>query len=81
MNCPYCGKEMEKGFIQCRDGVSWQKKERLVAALPGLSKDSVILARSHGSPFSGAAAIAHCCPDCKKIVIDYGQESDANQES
>lgn len=81
MNCPYCGKEMEKGFIQCRDGVSWQKKERLIAALPGLSKGSVILARSHGSLFSGAAAIAYHCSGCKKIVIDYEQESDANEDA
>ena len=81
MNCPYCGKEMEKGFIQCRDGVSWQKEERLVAALSGLSKDSVILARSHGSLFSGAAAIAYHCSGCKKIVIDYEQESDANEDA
>ena len=79
MKCPYCGTEMEQGLIQCRDGVSWQKKERLVAALSGLSKDSVILARTQGSLFSGAAAIAHHCAACKKIVIDYEQESDANE--
>lgn len=81
MKCPYCGKEMEQGFIQCRDGVSWQKKERLIAALPGLAKDSVILARDHGSLLSGAAAIAYHCQTCKKIVIDYEQESDANEEA
>ncbi len=79
MKCPYCGKEMEQGVIQCRDGVSWQKKERLVAALSGLSKDALVLARSQGSPFSGAAAIAHHCQACKKIVIDYAQECDAKE--
>ena len=55
--------------------------ERLGAALSGRSKDSVILARSHGSLFSGAAAIAYHCSGCKKIVIDYEQESDANEDA
>lgn len=80
MKCPYCGQEMEKGLIQCRDGVSWQKKERLVAAVSGFSKDAVVLARSHGSILTGAAVIAHHCQPCKKIVIDYEQESDANED-
>ena len=79
MKCPYCGGEMEQGFIQCRDGVTWQKKQRLVAAVSGLSKDSVILARSQGNPFSGAAAIAHHCQECKKMVIDYAQGCDAKE--
>ena len=79
MKCPYCGAEMEQGFIQCRDGVSWQKKQRLVAAVSSLSGDAVVLARSQGNPFSGAAAIAHHCQACKKIVIDYAQGCDAKE--
>jgi hypothetical protein len=33
MKCPYCGEEMQLGCIQCRDGVYWSEKERVIAAL------------------------------------------------
>ncbi|WP_242969897.1 PF20097 family protein [Butyricicoccus porcorum] len=32
MKCPYCGEEMQLGCIQCRDGVYWSEKERVIAA-------------------------------------------------
>ena len=79
MQCPYCGEEMEQGVIQCRDGVYWRKKKGLVAAVSGLSKDALDLAHSQARPFSGAAAIAYHCQSCKKIVMDYTQETDANE--
>lgn len=37
MKCPYCNSEMILGYIQCRDGVSWSEKMRLIAAIPPLS--------------------------------------------
>lgn len=33
MRCPYCNEEMELGFIQSRDGVTWNTKKCKVAAL------------------------------------------------
>ena len=39
MDCPYCKKEMEKGYIQCRDGVNWTKTKKPVASLTFLSRD------------------------------------------
>lgn len=33
MECPYCGKEMTLGYIQCRDGVTWTLKKQLISAL------------------------------------------------
>lgn len=69
-NCPYCGNEMELGYIQCRDGVAWAKKKRKVAALLGLDSSAIVLS-SEGGPFSGGVAEAYCCPKCKKIIIDY----------
>ena len=33
MSCPYCGKEMTLGYIQCRDGVQWTLKKQFVALL------------------------------------------------
>ena len=33
MKCPYCSNEMEKGYLQSRDGMGWNEKERLIPAL------------------------------------------------
>ena len=27
MKCPYCNKEMESGYVQCRDGLHWTPKK------------------------------------------------------
>ena len=69
MRCPYCGEEMKLGYIQCRDGVAWSKKKRLVAAISSLGAD-LVLADEEGM-FSGAAVPAYNCESCKKILIDY----------
>ena len=72
MKCPYCNSEMILGYIQCRDGVSWSKKMRLIAAIPPLSSSSIILSSGEGA-FSGSAIEAYRCDECKKIIIDYGK--------
>lgn len=43
MICPYCSNEMRKGYIQCRDGVSWTPKKQWVSALSSFAKDAVAL--------------------------------------
>lgn len=73
MKCPYCGKEMTLGYIQCRDGISWSEKLRVVAALPALDSSAITLA-SGGGAISGAAVEAFRCCECKKIVIDYAND-------
>ncbi len=70
MKCPYCNEEMDQGFIQCRDELSWSPKKRAVAALPAVSSKSIDLATEFGA-LSGRAALAHNCTTCKKIIIDY----------
>ena len=67
--CPYCNREMELGYIQCRDSFCWAKKKRFSAALSGLSKTSVKLAASQFFFFFFVEA--YLCRACKKIVIDY----------
>ncbi len=70
MRCPYCDQEMEKGYIQCRDGVYWRKKMTPVPTIP-LGKGIVSLNQEKGMPgFGGDATVAFLCVDCKKIVID-----------
>ena len=72
MKCPYCGEEMQLGCIQCRDGVYWSEKERVIAALNiGGGKSIKLNEKSIGGPFGGASAEAWLCEKCKKIVIGY----------
>ena len=48
MKCPYCEKEMELGYIQCRDGIHWSAKKMFVAALSAFGKDSFPLVNGAG---------------------------------
>ncbi len=70
MNCPYCNTEMELGYIQCRDGVIWDRQKRTVAALPSFRNSAIVLGSGNGL-FSGASVTAYNCKKCKKIVIEY----------
>ena len=68
MKCPYCQKEMEQGYIQCRDGVNWTPKKQLVAALSCFGKGSISLENGAGR---NSAVYAYHCSDCEKVIIDY----------
>ena len=75
MKCPYCDKEMELGYIQCRDGVTWTPKKQLVAALSSLGKGSVSLANI--TTGNARTVYAYKCGECKKVVIDYSTDNTA----
>ena len=70
VDCPYCGDEMQAGFVRCRDGVRWSPKKPPVAALAALVPDSVVLG-GHGSYAPESTAVAYNCSSCKMVVIPY----------
>ena len=72
MKCPYCNKEMELGYIQSRDGVTWTPKKRLIPAFSILRKGSVSLANG-AADYSGCV-YAYKCGECKKVIIDYSEQ-------
>ena len=72
MKCPYCSNEMESGYIQCRDGVTWTPKKQPVAALSFLGKGSVSLA--NGATHNSDIVYAFNCSECKKVIIDYSSK-------
>lgn len=72
MKCPYCNKDMESGYIQCRDGVTWTPKKQPVAALSFFGKDSVSLA--NGAAENSRTVYAYKCGECKKVIIDYSAD-------
>ena len=68
MNCPTCGKMMEKGLVQVGSRAVWVRKKHLVSLLP--REGEVELARN----LMGYAAIpAYICKDCKKVLMDYSE--------
>ena len=67
MKCPFCDAEMELGYIQCRDGVTWTPKKQLIAALSAFGKDSIPL--QNGSSYNSVHA--YKCGMCRKVIIDY----------
>ena len=69
MTCPSCGKEMTRGYIQCRDGVTWTPKLWWAAALTSQGKDSVSL--ENGAADNARAVYAFHCKDCRKVMIEY----------
>ena len=75
MKCPYCNKEMELGYIQCRDGIFWTPKKQLVAALSCFGRNSVSLDNGNGK----TTVYAYKCSGCKKVVIDYSTDSSATE--
>ncbi|WP_024861879.1 PF20097 family protein [Ruminococcus flavefaciens] len=79
MKCPYCKKEMELGFIQSPQEISWKKGDkRPLLGRAQFHEGSVIL--SELSFLKGAAVTAFLCRECKKVIIEYSDEnSDFNQ--
>jgi hypothetical protein len=71
MKCPYCQKDMDAGYIQCRDGVAWTPKKYLVAAFSSFGKNSLSLSNDISGDTN--AVHAYKCGDCKKVIIDYAE--------
>lgn len=71
MKCPYCDKEMTKGYIQCRDGLFWTPKKQLVASLSVFGKGKVTLENDGGR--NCRTVYAYNCLDCNKVIIPYNE--------
>lgn len=65
MKCPYCNGEMDKGYIESRDYLYWSDHQRALPAIPPVKGIWIPFERE---------IVAHRCRDCKKLVIDYGEE-------
>lgn len=72
MKCPYCKAGMEKGYIQCRDGVYWTSEKVWAAVFSSMGKDSLSL--ENGAGRNNTVVYAYRCSDCKKVIIEYTKE-------
>mgnify|MGYP003300668020 CR=1 FL=1 len=71
MMCPYCGQEMEQGYIvsDARRAIAWRKDKHESAVVK--DEEGIQLARQHFFESALNFGEAYCCKVCKKIVIDY----------
>ena len=74
MKCPYFGNDMTLGYIQGQGTLYWAKKQRAVPALPPLGCSYIKLSSDEGGLYENAVE-AYRCPECKKLIIDYSDES------
>ena len=67
MKCPFCNKQMISGFVQAAREVFFTEKKHnwLFSAI---DKEVLLSYNNLSSP----TCVAYLCPDCKKVVIDYG---------
>lgn len=68
--CPWCGKDMEQGFLLGgRDGVRWYPGIYKTDLLRGLDSTNKIDVLDEGGLWSGLYKTTWLCRDCKKAVF------------
>ena len=68
MKCPFCGTEMIFGYLNCGGAAIWSERRHKVSVLPD-EKEKYALRL--GTPWLSPHQIeSHCCPKCKKLIID-----------
>ena len=72
MDCPYCGNEMTKGWVQSARRVIFTTTKKESAFLINHKTDVVLTANNFVAP----SCIAYHCSTCKKIVIDYAEKAE-----
>lgn len=65
MNCPYCGGEMEKGYVKTSHPVVWSKNKRRKIFD---TEDDVFL--TDFGLFSSKNENSYLCRSCGKVIID-----------
>lgn len=70
MHCPYCGKELEAGYLKSSHAVQWGRERSLWSAA-----DDIRLSRlSVDALFDGFAVEAMRCGSCKKLIVFLEEE-------
>ena len=72
MNCPYCGNEMARGWVQSARRVLFTTTKNESGFVFKDKSDVVLTANNFVNP----TCIAYHCGACKKVVIDYAQKAE-----
>lgn len=70
--CPYCGAEMQRGWLRSRRSDIWWETDPAMPA-PDAEKGMRCIAAAGG--FTGAEAEAWDCPVCKKLILDRSRRN------
>ena len=66
MDCPYCGKELEAGYIRSSDNMVWSREKELGL----IGKEDIRLVKNlWKGMLEGNFVEAHCCRACKKLIV------------
>lgn len=65
MQCPFCGEEMERGYLKSSQRIHWGKEQKL-----GFIPDDIHLTKNFWQGFfEGNFVEAYYCKQCKKMII------------
>ena len=67
MKCPYCGEEMERGYLQSGVIILWTNKPHKMILKPKDKMEFIIKQNSLG----GASIKGNCCKKCRRIILEY----------
>lgn len=67
MNCPQCGKEMQKGYLQTGNMVAFNKTRHRISLNPKDSGDVMIAKKV----FTSADFNGFICRECGLVLFDY----------
>ena len=66
--CPWCGKEMERGYLLSGQWIYWQRKRPTALSLRGHAADALVI-NTEGGTLAGYRT-AWRCGACEKMILD-----------
>lgn len=70
MKCPFCGNEMQSGYLQSGRPFVWSEGKKVGPVIRKTGPDVVV---SEGF-WVGCHARSEYCPDCKKIITSVPEK-------
>lgn len=67
MLCPYCKKEMKKGYLQANSNILFSEQKHILKMKPSNDEERVL---AKVSVVSGASIYSYYCKECDKYIID-----------
>lgn len=67
MKCPFCQREMEKGFLQSGRSVLWTPQKHRLSLKPKNAGELIVAE----DPLGGATVPGFCCKSCRRILLEY----------
>ena len=73
MKCPICNREMQEGVVQSGRTIFFTTKQHKFFFAPDIAVNNEIALSRHN--WTRPTCKAYHCEKCKKVILDYGDES------